>query len=130
MQCIIDDMIITGSTKEEHFSNLEKVLSRLQTFNLRPNIQKCDIFKDSLEFCGHRIDKHGLHKTEEKVKDVVGAKIPENVTELRAFLGLVNYYGKFMPNLSTVLIPLHNLLEKECNWKWTNACQKAFKHVQ
>lgn len=55
-------------------------------------------------------------KTEEKVKAVVGAKIPENVSELRAFLGLVNYYGKFMPNLSTVLRPLHKLLEKECNW--------------
>ncbi|XP_062586311.1 uncharacterized protein K02A2.6-like [Saccostrea cucullata] len=128
--CMIDDMIITGSTTEEHLGNLEKVLSRLQNFNLRANIKKCDIFKDSVECCGHKVDKDGLHKTEEKVKAVVEAKIPENVTELRAFLGLVNYYGKFMPNLSTVLRPLHKLLEKDRKWNWTNECQTAFRKVK
>jgi hypothetical protein len=130
VHCIIDDMIITGSTTEEHLNNLEKVLSRLETFNLRANIKKCDIFKDSVEFCGHKIDKHGLHKTGEKVKAVVEAKRPENLTELRAFLGLVNYYGKFMPNLSTILRPLHKLLEKDSQWKWTTDCNNAFSKVK
>ncbi|XP_062612487.1 uncharacterized protein K02A2.6-like [Saccostrea cucullata] len=55
--CMIDDMIITSSTTEEHLGNLEKVLSRLQNFNLRANIKKCDIFKDSVEFCGHKSTK-------------------------------------------------------------------------
>lgn len=88
---MINDMIITGSSTEEHLSNLEKVLSRLQSFNLRANIKKCDILKDSVECRGHIIDKHGLHRTGEKVKAVVEAKVSENVTEVRAFLGLVNY---------------------------------------
>lgn len=55
---IIDDMMITGSSTEEHHSNLEKVVSRLQSFNLRANNKKCDICKDSVEFFGHTIDKH------------------------------------------------------------------------
>lgn len=76
------------------------------------NIKKCDISKVSVEICGHKIDKHGLHKTGEKVKAVVEAKVLENVTDVRAFLGHVNYYGTFMPNLSTDLRPLYNLLEK------------------
>jgi hypothetical protein len=76
VHCIIDDMRITGSTTEEHLNNLEKVLSKLETFNLRVNIKKCDIFKDSVEFCGHKIDKNGLHKTGEKVKAVVKARKP------------------------------------------------------
>lgn len=55
---IDDDMMITGSSTEEHHSNLEKVVSRLQSFNLRANNKKCDICKDSVEFFGHTIDKH------------------------------------------------------------------------
>ncbi|XP_048770361.2 uncharacterized protein K02A2.6-like [Ostrea edulis] len=129
VHCMIDDMIITGCTRENHIENLEKVLTRLQAFNLRANIKKCDIFKESIEFCGHKIDRCGLHKTEEKVRAVVNTKSPSSVTELRAFLGLVNYYGKFMPNLSTILRPLHHLLEKNSAWQWTKECEKAFQRL-
>ena len=58
------------------------------------------------------MDKHGLHKTQEKVDAVVNAPRPENVHQIRAFLGLVNYYRKFLPNLATILNPLNGLLEQ------------------
>ncbi|XP_060063527.1 uncharacterized protein K02A2.6-like [Ylistrum balloti] len=128
VQCIIDDMIITGRTEEEHLQNLGSVLGRLQKYGLKANIEKCDIFKDKIEFCGHVINAGGLHKTQEKIKAVVEAAVPENVSQLRAFLGLVNYYGKFLHNLASTLRPLHKLLEKNAPWVWsrevsTGLCQ-------
>ncbi|XP_056009456.1 uncharacterized protein K02A2.6-like [Ostrea edulis] len=126
VHCMIDDMIITGCTRENHIENLEKVLSRLQAFNLKANIKKCDIFKESIKFCGHKIDRCGLHKTEEKVRAVVNTNYPSSVTE---FLGLVNYCGKFMPNLSTILRPLHHLLEKNSAWQWTKEYHKPLVSI-
>ena len=51
---------------------------------------------------------------------------PENVSQLRSFLGLVNYYNRFLPNASTVLHPLHQLLEQNSEWQWTEHCEQAF----
>ena len=85
---------------------------------------------DSVTFCGHKIDKDGLHKTEEKICAVVNAKSPENVNQLHAFLGLLNYYSRFLPNLATVPRPLRHLLEKNVSWKWEKECKKAFEEVK
>jgi hypothetical protein len=55
---------------------------------------------------------------------------PKTVTEVRAFLGLVNYYYKFLPNISTVVHPLHKLLEKQCKWNWNDECREAFNKAK
>ena len=55
--CILDDMIVTGKDSNEHLRNLESVLSRLQEYNLKVNLAKCQFFKERVEFCGHQIDK-------------------------------------------------------------------------
>ena len=81
---------------------------------------------ESVKYLGYRIDAHGLHATEGKLQAILQAPTPRNLQELRSFLGLVNYYGKFIPNLSTVLHPLNELLRQNCRWKWTENCIKAF----
>ena len=129
-QCILDDMIITGRTEEEHLQNLRMVLKRLQEAGLKANREKCEFFKDRVQFCGHEIDKRGLHKTGEKVEAIVNAPQPENVGQLRSFLGLVNYYNRFLPNLSTILHPLHQLLEQGNKWQWTEQCEQAFSKAK
>ncbi len=98
-------MIVTGKNDREHLKNLEKVLERMDRYGLRLNNDKCAFFQESLTFCGHRIDATGIHKTEDKVQAVQEAAAPENVSQLRAFLGLVNYYARFLPHLATVLRP-------------------------
>ena len=105
-------MIVSGKTDEEHLKNLESVLKRLQEADLKANKEKCEFFRDRVQFCGHEIDREGIHKTQEKIDAVVSASRLENVSELRSFLGLVNYYNCFLPNASTVLYPLHQLLEQ------------------
>ena len=73
---------------------------------------------------------HGLHPTDDKIRAIRYARSPTNVTELRSFLGLINYYGKFLPSLSTLLAPLHKLIGKDYAWNWSNACQNAFLKVK
>ena len=129
-QCILDDMLISGKTDEEHLENLESMLKRLQDAGLKANKEKCVFFKDRVQFCGHEIDKEGLHKTQEKIEAVVNAPRPENVSQLRSFLGLVNYYNRFLPNASSVLHPLHQLLEQNSKWQWTEQCEQAFTEAK
>ena len=126
-QCYLDDIIVTGVDDATHLANLQAVLSRLQEYGLRANKDKCEFFKDSIEFCGHTIDKQGLHKSQDKIDAVLRAPKPDNVSQLRSFLGLINYYHKFLPNLSSVLHPLHCLLQTGQKWKWSKDCEQAFK---
>lgn len=124
-QCYLDD-IVTGQDDDTHLANLDAVLTRLEEYGLRAKRSKCEFFKDSIEYCGHKIDKHGLHKTQEKIDAVLRAPSPENVSQLRSFLGLVNYYHKFLPHLSTVLHPLNALLQQDTKWRWSKDCEQAF----
>lgn len=129
-QCYLDDIIVTGHDDDAHLANLKDVLERLAENGLRANKSRCEFFKDSVEYCGHQIDKDGLHKTQDKINAVLRAPRPDNVNQLRSFLGLVNYYHKFLPNLSTVLHPLNALLQRENKWIWSKECDMAFKEAK
>ena len=128
--CILDDMIISGKDDDVHLTNLEEVLQRLQLHGLRANKAKCEFFKEKITYCGHDIDSNGLHKSAEKVEAVLKAPRPNDVAEVRSFLGLINYYHRFLPNLSTAVHPLNQLLEKNHKWKWTEQCEAAFHKVK
>jgi hypothetical protein len=130
IQVMLDDIVITGKDDQEHLQNLDKVLARLEEYGLRLNLDKCQFFKDSVTFCGHIIDRDGLHKTPDKIQAITNAPKPENIAQLKPFLGLVNYYGKFLPDLPTVLNPLHRLLHKGQQWKWNQICEDAFRKVK
>ena len=110
-QCLLDDIIIAGADEDEHFKILEEVLTRLSRRNMTINMEKCAFFKDSLEFCMHRIDAAELHKTPSKITAVVEAPNPQDISQLRAFLGLVNYYNRFLPNLASAA---QVVAEKDC----------------
>ena len=84
----------------------------------------------SVVYLGHRIDAQGLHPTRDKVEAIQQAPAPQNSIELRAYLGLLNYYNKFMPNLSTTLAPLYKLLQKNTPWWWSVDEEKAFKNTK
>ncbi|XP_053548920.1 uncharacterized protein K02A2.6-like [Bombina bombina] len=127
VQCLLDDMLITGRTEEEHRHNVERVLQRLMTYGLKVNLEKCAFMRDKLEFCGHVIDCHGLHTADDKVKALQEAPIPQNASQLRSYLGLLNYYHCFLPQLAHTLHPLHQLLETNRSWLWSSECNKAFQ---
>jgi len=126
--CILDDMITTGKDDAERLANLEEVLPRLQLHRLRANKAKCEFFKE-ITYCRHDTNKDGLHKSAEKVEAVLNAPRPNDVVGVRSFLGLINYYHRFLPKLSTVVHPLTQLL-KNHQWKWTEQCEIAFHKVK
>ncbi|KAI0240482.1 hypothetical protein LSAT2_008781, partial [Lamellibrachia satsuma] len=126
--CIfLDDILVTGKTREEHVANLRWVLRRLDEAGLKLNNDKCEFFNQSVVYLGHKIDRDGLHPTDDKVRAIRDAPSPTNVKELRSWLGLLNYYGRFLRNLSTTLAPLHVLLRKETKWCWGNEQASAFE---
>lgn len=128
--CYLDDVLIAGKDKEDCVCKLELVLERLSNANIKVNLQKCKWFVNSLPFLGHVLTDNGLMPSPDRVETIRRAKIPNNVSELKAFLGLINYYGKFIPNLSTRLSCLYRLLKKEVRFVWSSECNRAFEHCK
>ncbi|XP_055332165.1 uncharacterized protein K02A2.6-like [Paramacrobiotus metropolitanus] len=96
----LDDIIVTGATEEEHLRNLEKVLQRLEEHGFTLKRSKCHFLQDSVEYLGFVVDHQGRHISQDRVKALREIARPSNISELRAFLGLVNHYGKFVRDLS------------------------------
>ncbi|KAL5473475.1 hypothetical protein EMCRGX_G027964 [Ephydatia muelleri] len=128
--CYIDDILVTGANTEEHFANLGKVFFRLREYGLRLNLDKCRFLEESVEYLGYVINKEGIHTSSKKVQAVLDAPPPTDLGELRSFLGLVNYYGKFIKNLFELAAPLNQLLQKTVKWSWTSSCQQSFQALK
>ena len=122
----LDDILITGRDESEHLQSLKRVFQKLKEKVLRVDKNKCSFLRDSVSYLGYVVSKNGLETCPRKVDTVVKMKRPENVTELKSFLGLVNYYGKFVKDLSTVANPLNKLLRGNEKWLWSQSSEKAF----
>lgn len=127
VSCYLDDVLIAGKDYEDCKNKLALVLDRLAKANIKVNYKKCKFFVSTLPFLGHILSQDGLQPNPEKVATIQQAETPDNVNKLKAFLGLINYYNKFLPNLSTLLNPLYNLLKKDVKYVWDEKCDKAFK---
>ena len=123
----LDDILVTGSTHENHLHNLAAVLEQIEQAGLRLNRSKCFFLQPRLEYLGHVIDEAGRHPTEDKIRAIKEAPAPTNITELRSFLGMITYYSKFLPNMSTKLTPLYALLAKKKRWSWHTKEEAAFQ---
>ena len=128
--CYIDDILVTGADDVEHLQNLEEVLHRLEQHGLRVKKPKCEFLQPSVDYLGHCIDAQGLHTMSSKLEAIVQAPEPGNLQQLRSFLGLLNYYGRFIPNLATIVHPLNRLLRHGIKWKWDSQCAKAYTEAK
>ncbi|CAK1600391.1 unnamed protein product [Parnassius mnemosyne] len=126
----LDDVIITGPDSRSHIKKLYKVFERLQSHGLRVKKEKCVFFAESMNYLGHVISKEGVHTCPEKVRAIVNTPAPTNISELRSFIGLVMYYGKFVRNVSSLLAPLYRLLKTGVRFLWSTECQLAFNEVK
>lgn len=127
VMCFIDDLLIGGETLEECKENLMKVIERFNEYNVKIKLEKCKFFQKSVIYLGHEISGEGVRPNKEKVKAIIGAPCPQNLTQLKSYLGLINYYGRFIPNLSHELIALYKLTKKNTKFIWSDECQRAFQ---
>ena len=125
-----DDIIITGSSVQQHDQRLNKVLNIIQEAGMKLNKSKCTFRRESLEFLGHQFTKDGVAVDNQKVAAIQNMPSPTNIKELRRILGMVNFLGSYVPQLATVIQPLHELLRKETAWYWDNTQEQAFQKVK
>ena len=126
----IDDILITGTTEEEHLQNIHKVLTRLGEEGVTLKKGKCQFLLDKVDYLGHSISEDGLQPTENKVRAIREAPAPQNVSQLHSFLGMVNYYGKFLKDRSSNLTPLYHLLQNKTQWTNEREAFERVSHVQ
>ena len=111
-----DDILVTGKDDTNHLANLEAVFKRLSDAGVQLKREKCVFMATEVTYLGYKIDSSGLHL--DKLEAICDAPAPTNVTELRSYLGLLNYYGRVLPKLSSELAPLHQLLQKNAKFLW------------
>ncbi len=125
--CMMDDIVVFGSTREEHDTRLQKVLSKIKGSGLTLNSKKCKFRETQLEFLGHIISAHGVKMDSNKVKAILEMPEPQDVSSLRRFMGMVNQLGKFTKNLTDLTEPLRGLLCSKNDWMWGPEQSQAFQ---
>ncbi len=90
-------------------------------------VSKCEFGVDEIEFLGHKLDKFGIKPLEDKVVAINKFPVPRTVTNVKSFMGLVNYYRSFIPNCSIIAAPLFHLTHKNVKFVWDDKCQKSFE---
>ena len=118
--CHMDDVLIFGSTQEEHDNRLHKVLQKLQSHGVTLNKQKCEFSRKRLTFLGHTIDENGISPDPQKTNAILEMEKPKSPTEVRRFLGMVNQLSKFTPNVASLTKPLRELLSSKKSWCWSH----------
>nr|KAG5689431.1 hypothetical protein BaRGS_012253 [Batillaria attramentaria] len=124
-----DDILTSGKDAKDHLSNLERLLTRLNDKGLRCRREKCLFAQPSVEYLGHTLSAEGISKGS-KVEAVLKMPPPSDVSSLKSFLGSVQFYGKFIPNLATMAEPLYRLTKKANPWKWGEEEQAAFEQLK
>ncbi len=126
----IDDVIVVADNKEEMKDRLINVLECLLKHNVKVNFEKCKLFVNEVRYLGHVIDRQGLKPSKEKIKAINEFANPQNVTELKSFIGLVNYCSKFLEGLNCKSAILFKLLKKDIPYVWTLEHEKVFKELK
>ncbi|GJP80461.1 hypothetical protein CLOP_g10671, partial [Closterium sp. NIES-67] len=126
----LDNILVYSKTEEEHTQRLKWVLGKLREHKFYARLWKCHFYKRELEYLGHLVGNNRLKVDPKKVVAVQNWPVPQDVGQIRSFLGLANYFRRFLENYSTVVAPLTALTRKGTAWEWTRQCQEAFDKVK
>ena len=131
-RCLVylDDVIVFGDSFETCISNLEEVLRRAEEAGLKLKPSKCSLFQKEVNFLGHVVGGEGIKCDPDKVAAVQEWPTPTNVAEVRSFLGLANYYKRFVKDFSHIALPLTTLTQKDVQFHWDEKCSKSFQDLK
>lgn len=126
----IDDIMIFGSTEEEHDASVKETLLVLSQHGILLNDHKCNFKQEETVFLGHKLSANGIAPADGKVQSILQFRAPQTKEELRSFLGLVTYVAKFIPDLATVNSPLRDLLRQTNPFDWQAEHQQSFDNLK
>jgi transposase InsO family protein len=122
----LDDILVFSRTEQEHEQHVEEVLRRLRRQQLYAKLSKCELFRQQVEFLGHHIGADGLSVSPDKIAAVRDWPRPGNVRDVRSFLGLANFYRRFVRDYSKLALPLTELTKTDVRFAWSDQQQQAF----
>ena len=127
----IDDILVASESPEQHLEDLETVFKLLEDNGLVVQRPKCILGKPSLEFLGYKLDATGITPLEDRVETIRAAQPPTTIKELQRFLGMINYYRRFVPHAAKHMYALFECLKgKPKSIQWTPACQASFEAIK
>lgn len=132
LECFVylDDIVIYGKNLEDHNNKLRKVFDKLREHNLKLQPEKCQFLRKEVVYLGHKCSEEGALPDPSKTSCVQNFPVPRTVRQVQSFLGLANYYRKFINNFSKIVRPITNLLRKDVKFTWTDKCQEAFESIK
>ncbi len=127
---ISDDIIVFGKDQVTHDANLNQVLDRLKSHNLRLNKEKCHFSKSEVMFYGHIFSAEGLRPDQRKVEAIQLATPPRNPSEVKSLLGMAQYLSRYIPGYADITTPLRALTKEDVTWRWEQAEQAALDKLK
>lgn len=131
-QCFVylDDVVIMAQTVQEHEQKIREIFQRFRTSRLKLNPEKCTFMKKEIMYLGHKCSAAGVKPDERLLLAVKEYPSPRNVRQTQSFLGLANYYRKFVENFTIKAKPLYKLLKKEVKYHWDEQCEVSFQTLK
>ena len=128
--CLVyfDDIIVIVKTFLEHLTNLTQILNRLREAGLKLQPKKCCLCSQQVEFLGHIVSPEGVSKDPKKIEKVANWPVPTYKRDIQQFLGLANYYRRFIKDFARIARPLHKLTEKNAAFNWDKDCHCLSTH--
>ena len=126
----LDDILVYSQTLQDHIDHVRRTLQVLRDHQLYAKVSKCAFFKHEVEYLGHVVTAAGIHPDPGKVQAVRDWKIPEDVHDIRSFLGLAGYYRRFIPQFARIAAPLTELTKKTVPWRWSLREGEAFNALK
>ncbi|XP_019100932.1 PREDICTED: uncharacterized protein LOC104789643 [Camelina sativa] len=130
MEVFMDDFSVYGSSFKSCLDNLCKVLARCEEKHMVLNWEKCHFMVRDGIVLGHRVSEAGIEVDPAKIEVMTGLQLPENVKEVRSFLGHAEFYRRFIKDFSKIAIPLSALLCKDVKFEFTDECRIVFERIK
>jgi hypothetical protein len=126
----IDDILVHSRTEEEHIRHLRQVCATLVQHKLYLNLDKCELMRPQIIYLGNIMGRYGIHPTKERTQALRKWPTPQDVGEVRSFLGLCGFIRRWIPDFAHIAAPLHQLLKKGVPWSWTSEHDAAFEELK
>jgi hypothetical protein len=130
MVVYLDDILIFSKTRQEHYDHIQKVLMKLREHKLYAKWSKSEFFAKEVDYLGHKISAQGISPDPTKIQSIQDWPLPKNMRHVQQFLGLANYYRRFIKNFSTIVSPLTDLTQKKNSFIWSELQNNAFNLIK